>query len=75
MRTFRVIYQLFKWFSMGYTMWRGTKFTRVLWLAGIIWRALRRQPAPKRPPRVTFTFVGPHQEEIYRRRGWRKIGR
>lgn len=73
MRLLRIVYIIFKAVSMLYTLWRGTRATRIVWLVTFIWRLIRRKPSLLRRPRVLYTFVGADDERVYRRQGLRKI--
>ncbi|EPZ43987.1 hypothetical protein [Alicyclobacillus acidoterrestris] len=73
MGMFRLLFRMFRLFSMIYTVFRGSRSARLIWLVTVLWRILRRRDGVLQPPRVVFTFVGPHEEKIYRRRGWRRI--
>lgn len=73
LRMFRLLFRLLRLFSVIYTLWRGSSVARTFWLGRMVWRILRRRPGLRKPPRVAFTVVGARSEEIYRRRGWRRV--
>ncbi|GMA58767.1 hypothetical protein C7445_106104 [Alicyclobacillus sacchari] len=75
MQTIRTMFRLFRTFSMLYTLWRGSRATQLLYIGSMVWRFFRGQKVRPRPPRVVVTFVDPHTDAIYKRRGWRRIER
>lgn len=74
MRTLRVMYRLFRLFSMVYAVWRGSRVTRAVTLASWIWRILRREPKTTTRPRIMIS-LDPNSSALFRRRGWRQISR
>ncbi|WP_067620714.1 hypothetical protein [Alicyclobacillus acidiphilus] len=74
MRTIRILFRLFRFLSIGFTIWRASRATRAFYIGSMLWKYFRRRSVTT-PPRVVFTFVDPHTDAIYRRRGWRRIAK
>ncbi|GMA61855.1 hypothetical protein NZD89_19240 [Alicyclobacillus fastidiosus] len=75
MGIFRLFFRTFRLLSMLYMVFRASRLTRAIWLVSTLWRIFRRRSGAIQRPKVVFTFVGPRDETIYRRRGWRRISK
>ncbi|MFB5191617.1 hypothetical protein [Alicyclobacillus fastidiosus] len=75
MGMFRLVFRAFRLISILYTVFRASRSTRAIWLASTLWRIFHRRSGVVQRPKVVFTFVGPHDDRIYRRRGWRRVSR
>ncbi|MCL6631710.1 MAG: hypothetical protein K6T63_03680 [Alicyclobacillus herbarius] len=75
MRTLKTLYRLFRWAAVIYTFLQTFKRSRMLLVAAMLWRLLRRIPwsSPRRTAMVRF--VGGGEPAIYRRRGLRRMVR
>lgn len=75
MHLFKTLFRIVRWVIIAYTFWVGAKKTRFFMVGIGLWRLLRRKPIfmPVRKPE--FIVLNSADSRIYRRKGWRRIGR
>ncbi|MCL6548780.1 MAG: hypothetical protein K6T30_07700 [Alicyclobacillus sp.] len=71
----RLMYRLFRLTAAVYGVWMALRRSRLLTLTGLVYELLRWRRVRDARRVAQFRVVTAGEPAIYRRRGWRRLGR